>query len=80
MMGVLTLGVKVATSTATSSAWMAKELNLLHAGTFHALEASQICRNSSSATGDPATVAVAGEEAPDAECSWSGRYFLMCVR
>jgi len=77
MMGVLTRGAKLATNTATSSAWMAKELNLLHTGTFRGLEASQICRNSSSATGNPATVAVVGEEAPDAECSWSGRYFLM---
>jgi hypothetical protein len=77
MMGVLTRGAKLTTSNATSSAWMAKELNLLHTGTFHAHEASQICKNSSSATGNPATVAVAGEEAPEAECSWTGRYFLM---
>jgi hypothetical protein len=59
---------------------MAKELKPLHAGSFYALEASQICRNPSSATNNPATVAVVGEEAPEAECSWTGRYCLMCVR
>lgn len=79
MMGVFMRGARLAASTATNSTWMAKELKLLHAGSIYALEASQICRNPSSAPGIPTTVAVVGEEAPDAKRSWSGQYFLICV-